>query len=263
MELLPDSGVQRARSLLMTSSQYGDITPTQYESALRWLDRTQTLAAVQNSPAPARILVYEQAVTEADWFYDSDVLVRRSDELPIDAILAASALGVEVGVAFEHLRARWGKVDAERREAVGASGEAGLLALLDAELVEGAKVEQVSTWSDGLGYDMAVWGRDVTAHLEVKSTTRNGRATFFLSRNEYETMRRDRSWVLVFVRLSPDLKLAAIETVETAWIRESVPTDTTIGARWESCRFEAPESSRTPGIPAIATLVRSDLSHLV
>lgn len=263
MELLTDSGVQRARSLLTTNSRYGDITPTQYESALRWLERTGLLTVGSDSGAPAAVLVYAQAVTEAGWFPDADVLVRDPGELPSDALSAASALGIEPDPAFDHLRARWGKVDTELRRAVGAAGEAEVLAHLDTVLIDGVSAEQVSACSDGLGYDIAVMGSALEVHLEVKSTTRAGRATFYLSRNEYEVLLRDSCWVLVFAHLSSDLKLAAIETVETAWIRDTAPVDTTMGARWESCRFDAPTSSRTWGIPALATLVRTGASYLV
>ena len=54
---------------------------------------------------------------------------------------------------YEQLVSSWGKVDTAARERVGAAGEAALVALLR-ERTDG-RVDHVSTWSDGFGYDIA------------------------------------------------------------------------------------------------------------
>ncbi|MGW4336788.1 DUF3883 domain-containing protein [Rhodococcus koreensis] len=248
------------RSLLTTNAQYGDLTPTQYETALRWLD-TSGLLTWQESSAPAAVRVYEHAVAEASWFPDADDLVRESDELPADAIYAAQALEIGIDEAYQHLVATWGKVDTTEREKLGAAGEAELVTLLRSSL--NATVEHVAAWSDGLGYDISVSGHDASFHLEVKSSTRRRRCMFYLSRNEFEVMKRDPHWSLVFVRLSPEYQISAIGTVRKTWIRDAAPLDTCPAAQWVSCRFDAPFEEVDPGIPAIFPLLNPQASGLL
>src|SRR5262245_54571514 len=123
-----------------------------------------------------------------------------TEELPDDRLEAASALALDEDSAFQCIVSIWGKVDAATRELVGARGEEQLVALLAASL--SARVEHVSLQSDGLGYDIAVSERNFLSHLEVKSSTRQSRLSVFLSRNEFEVMRRDPSWALIAVTLS-------------------------------------------------------------
>ena len=59
----------------------------------------------------------------------------------------------------------------------------------------------------------------------MKSTTRLGRFTAYLSRHEYDVMLRDPSWVLVTVRLTAGLDLAGVGSVPTDWVAANVPRD--------------------------------------
>ena len=247
------------RSLLTTNVSYGDLTPTQYETALGWLE-TSGLLTSQELSAPAAVRVYEHAVAEASWFQDADYLVRESDELPADAIYAAQALKIGLDEAYQHLVSAWGKVDTTEREKIGAAGEAALVRLLRGSL--NATVEHVSEWSDGLGYDISVSGHDTSLHLEVKSSTRRRRCMFYLSRNEFEVMKRDPHWSLVFVRLSPEYQISGISTVRKNWIRDAAPLDTGPAVRWAACRFDAPFEELDPGIPDLLPLLSQQASIL-
>lgn len=260
LERIPSDGTARTRSLLVTNPRLADLTPTQYETALAWLERTG-LVSTAPSDVPAAVRVFETAVGEAGWFPDADALVRHPDELPQDALEAADALGFDDQEAFQHLQAVWGKVDTERRELVGAAGEANFVALLRASVV--ADVDHVSQWSDGLGYDVTVTAPGFTRHLEVKSSTRQGRLTFYLSRNEFDVLCRDPHWTLVAITLSVDLSVATVSTVPSEWISQAAPKDIGASGRWESCKFDVPPDVVETGLAALAPVLSSSASPLL
>ncbi|MBE8469526.1 protein NO VEIN domain-containing protein [Streptomyces justiciae] len=187
------------------------------------------------------------------WFRDADLLIRRPDELPEDALRAAEALGLAPDEAYAQVGTVWGKVDTEERSRIGSAGELALLELLS-ESAEG-KVEHVAAWSDGYGYDIFVDAYQHSAHLEVKTTVRVGRLTIYISRNEYETMLRDPAWELVTVRLTPELKITGVAAVPRDWIARHVPSDRTARGRWESCRLEVPPEVPVPGIPSVVPML--------
>lgn len=253
LERVPTSGVARTRSLLVTNPRLADLTPTQYEIALQWLERSGLLG-MPNSGAPASVRVYEHAVTEAEWFPDTDFQVRNPDELPSDALQAAAATALGEGEAFQHLIATWAKVDTEIRERVGAVGEEQLADLLRNCL--DAEIQHVSQWSDGLGYDIAVVTRALPVHLEVKSTTRQRRLTIFLSRNEFEVMLRDPNWVLAALTLSDEMEILAIRTVCRSFLANAAPRDERSDGQWQSCRFDVPPEATLRGLPAVRSLAR-------
>lgn len=240
LEVLPTSGgVPRAQALFATHRKYGDLSPTHYSTALVWL-RNMGFQDVPGSGAPPanQILgaLFESAAPM--WFQDADDLVRSPDELPSDIVSTGQALGVDSGTVYEQLVSSWGKVDTALRERVGAAGEAELVQLLRNDSI--GRVDHVSTWSDGYGYDISFNQGIYTAHLEVKSTTRVGRFTAYLSRHEYEVMLRDPHWVLVAVRLTPGLKVERVGSVPKGWITANVPRDSTSAAKWSSCKLEVP-----------------------
>ncbi|WP_351232848.1 DUF3883 domain-containing protein [Streptomyces sp. NPDC002133] len=262
LERLPASGAVRIRALFTTHSDYSDISPNQYEAAYTWLQTTGLLDDLRSSvPGPRRVFDAAIAHSGAPWLPDADLLVRGPDELPDDVLRAASSLGLNEGDAFGQLGAVWGKVDARERERIGAAGELALVELLETSTT--ARVEHVAAWSDGFGYDIAVHSARHPGHIEAKSTTRRGRLTVFLSRNEYETMRRDPLWELVAIRLTADLKPEAIATVPKEWIADQAPTDQSRQGRWESCRLEVPPDVPVPGIPRLAPVLTSDCSELL
>ncbi|MBY8856320.1 DUF3883 domain-containing protein [Nocardia sp. CA2R105] len=251
LEILPSSGgIPRAQALLTTHTQYSDLTPTQYATALTWLRDLALLANVRSTiPAADLILstIFEKAAPP--WVQDADELVKSPDELPSDIVSAGEVLGIDANGVFEQLVASWGKVDAEARKRVGTAGEAALVTLLR-DGTDG-RVDHVSTWSDGFGYDIAFAQGSVSAHLEVKSTLRLGRFTAYLSRHEYSVMLRDDQWVLVTVRLTADLKIISVGSVPSDWIAENVPCDSGPFGSWASCKLEIPAEVIDDGIPQL------------
>lgn len=251
LEILPASGgIPRAQALLTTHHQYSDLTPTQYATALTWVRDLGLLDHIGAQVPPASQLlsaVFEKAAPP--WVQDADELVQTPDELPSDIVSAGEALGLGADEVFEHLVSSWGKVDTAIREQVGAAGEAALVALLR-ETTDG-HVDHVSTWSDGFGYDIAFSQGSIAAHMEVKSTTRLGRFTAYLSRHEYDLMRRDPCWVLVTVRLTADLEIAGVGCVPREWIAVNVPRDDSLFGSWASAKLKIPNDVITNGIPQL------------
>lgn len=251
LEVLPSSGgVPRAQALLTTYEQYSDLTPTQYATALNWLKELGLLEHQGSQmPPAARVLsaIFERAAPP--WVQDADQLVRSPEELPSDIVSAGAVLGLDADEVFGQLMSSWGKVDMAARERVGAAGEAALAALL--RECPGARVGHVAAWSDGYGYDIAFAHGAVAAHLEVKSTTRSGRFTAYLSRHEYGVMLRDSRWLLVTVRLTPEMEIVGVGHVPREWIAANVPTDTGSFGSWESVKLEVPVGVIASGVPQL------------
>lgn len=247
------TGVPRARALLTTHSNYSDLTPTQYSSALSWLKDLGLLRHTESAtPAPLRILEAIFEKSPPAWVQDADNLVRSPDELPSDAISAGNALGLDPRAVFAQLVSSWGKVDTAARERAGAAGEAELVSVL--RRCTSGFVDHVSMRSDGFGYDVSYRDGDTLMHLEVKSTTRRGRFTFYLSRNEFNVMLSDEQWVLVTVKLDFDLKLVGVGHIPGKWILSNAPQDVPQFASWASSKFEVPSRVIEPGIPQIRTV---------
>jgi hypothetical protein len=260
--MLPSSGTARVRALLTTHSEFSDITPTQYDTAYAWLRETSLAGDLQSGePAPRRVFESAVARSNAPWLPDADLLVRGPDELPDDALRAAQALGISEADAYAQIRTSWGKVDTAERSRVGLAGELALVSLLTTS-VRG-RVDHVAAWSDGQGYDIAVAAGQARAHLEIKSTTRRARLTVHLSRNEFETMRRDPAWQLIALRLSEEMEPQAIATVPKEWIAAQVPADRNPHGRWESCRLDIPPGIPASGVASIASLLTKDASKLL
>lgn len=249
LELLPVSGgVPRAQALLTTHARYSDLTPTQYATALSWLRDLDLLSSFGTGmPAENTVLgaIFEKA--PPPWVQDADDLVRSPDELPMDIVTAGEALGLTPSEVYEQLLSSWGKVDTAARERVGAAGEAALVELLRER--SDAVVEHVSTWSDGFGYDVAYSAGTVSGHLEVKSTTRLGRFTAYLSRHEYEVMLRDPDWTLVAVRVTTGFVLAGVGSVPSDWVAANVPQDIGAFGSWAGVKLDVPAEVISDGIP--------------
>lgn len=252
LETLETSGgIARARALLTTHPQYDDLTPTQYESALTWMRELGLLDGLGATLPPAsRVLsaVFEGGTLP--WVQDADELVRSPDELPSDIVEVGEALGLDAAEVFDQLVVSWGKVDTAARELVGAAGEAGLVELLRS--ATDGRVDHVSTWSDGYGYDLVFTAGTTRLHLEVKSTTRAGRLTVYLSRHEYEVMLRDRQWQLVAVRLSTELEVVGVGSIPREWVAANVPRDSGQFGSWAAVKLELPADVVVSGVPALA-----------
>ncbi|UKA51984.1 DUF3883 domain-containing protein [Arthrobacter sp. FW305-123] len=185
------------------------------------------------------------------------MLVRSPAELPSDIVLAGQTLGLDANEVYEQLVASWGKVDTSARERVGAEGESALVSLLRAGT--DGQIDHVSTWSDGFGYDIAFTEGTTAAHLEVKSTTRTGRFTAYLSRHEHNVMLRDNHWVLVAVRLTPSFEVAGVGSVPRQWIAANVSRDVGNSGTWASCKLEIPQDVIEDGIPQLGASVDDKL----
>lgn len=262
LERLPVSSPARCRALFTSHADFSDLTPTQYEAAYSWLEGNGLLKVSYGS-ASVNEQIFRTALASSDapWLPDADVLVRGPEELPEDALRAAEALGIPENEAYEQINAVWGKADTEERARVGNAGELELAGLI-AKAAE-ACVEHVAAYSDGFGYDIAVHAGRHTLHIETKSTARRGRLAFYLSRHEYETMRRDPAWQLVFVQLTRDLSIATVFSVPADWIRAQVPADRGSYGRWEACRLDVPSEVLIPGIPRLAPVLDARTAGLL
>jgi hypothetical protein len=259
LELLPSSGgLARAQALVTSHALYNDLTPTQYATALTWLRDTRLIESVGSSvPVPLRILgaLFERG--ELPWVRDADQLVQEPGELPTDVLNAGAALGLDANTVYGQLLSSWGKVDTAARERVGAAGELGLVELLESRT--NASVEQVSAWSDGFGYDIEVVRERKAAHLEVKSTTRRGRMTIYLSRHEFDVMLRDENWSLVLVRMNSDLTVIATGSISNQWIVEHAPRDVDVSGRWATCKLEIPPEVVEDEVPRLREMLTAPL----
>ncbi|MHA7286573.1 protein NO VEIN domain-containing protein [Arthrobacter sp. MDT3-44] len=234
------------------------MSPTQYATALGWLRDLKLLEPRKPPIPPANLIlgaIFENAAPT--WVQDADELVRSPDELPSDIVSAGDVLGLDSNGVYEQLITSWGKVDTTVRERVGAAGEAALVTLLR-EGTNG-RVDHVSTWSDGFGYDIAFAQGTVSAHLEVKSTTRAGRFTAYLSRHECSVMLRDEQWVLVAVRLTAKHEIIGVGSVPQEWIAANVPRDSGPFGSWASCKLEIPAEIIEHQVPQLGQDAASKL----
>jgi hypothetical protein len=245
--------LERARGILENYRAYSDLTPTQYSAALDWLQSESLVNSVElGSHADPTFIVFSQAIYNALWFQDADVLIDTPDDLPEDATRAATALNISFEAAHAQIRSAWGKFDARRRTEVGDAGEQELVSRLQS--LDGAEVDHVSRISDGFGYDIHVELKTVTRHLEVKSTTRKSRTTLYISRNEFEVSQTDPVWSLVLVRLNEALRFESVYTVEKDWLKGVVPIDRNTISAWQATKLEVPAERLVPGITGFPDL---------
>ncbi|WP_157179980.1 MULTISPECIES: protein NO VEIN domain-containing protein [Rhodococcus] len=242
--------------MFVSHSDFSDIAPTQYDQGYEWL-REAGLLEMGDPASPAAHRIFDAAVLHGQpfWLRDADDLVGSPDDLPADAIKAARTLNIDSEEAFSRIFSIWRKVDTEERARIGAAGEAALMDLLRS--TTSARVEHVAAWSDAHGYDISASAPESELHLEVKSTNRRGRTKFYLSRNEYEVMRRDPRWRLVSVRLDEELKIIGIGVVSNSFISATAPIDRDPLARWDSVRLIVPDVEIEDGIPELASLTLS------
>jgi hypothetical protein len=248
LEALPGSH-SRVRALFTSASEYSDLTPMQYDIGYAWL-KTVGLLDAPGDPASVRDRVFDAAIlhSEALWLPDVDSLIQSPDELPVDVLSIADTLDMDLRSAFSRVHGVWGKVDTAERKRIGEAGEIALIELLT-EAAADHTIDHVARRSDGFGYDISVSGPGAVLHCEVKSTTRRSRMSFYLSRNEFQTMVSDTDWHLIFVWLDAELRPVAVGTVPNDWIATQIPRDGGPFGRWESCRLEVPYDVPSPGLP--------------
>lgn len=141
--------------------------------------------------------------------------------------------------------------------ALGARGEEEVAAAARRELSDlgrddlALRVQWVSIVTDRLGYDVVAPRLDQgTRRLEVKTTGRflNGTLAFYLTRNEVEAGRRDRSWSLVVCRVETDDRIAIVGWCRSAALEPYLPVDSP-GGRWRVAELIIPSTLLVPGIP--------------
>ncbi|MEU8205557.1 DUF3883 domain-containing protein [Streptosporangium sp. NPDC049046] len=237
---------------------------TQYGAALEWLRRAK-LVTEAGLPAIAtnrtKLVLLQAAIAQSDplWLQDADQLIIKPDDLPEDAATAGEVLGLNPRETLAAIRAAWGKVDTAARQKIGSAGEQALVRLL--EDLGCLTITYVAEYSDGLGYDVAIACDGFHLNLEVKSTTRRGRLTIYLSRNEFDVMLADPQWRLVVVLLGQDQAIDSIGTIDTEWITRHAPVDTSLSGRWESVRLDVPHGVARNGITDLAEQV--DEGHVI
>ncbi|MDC9003256.1 protein NO VEIN domain-containing protein [Mycobacterium marinum] len=255
LELLPNNSPERCIAILTNAAKYADIPPSQYYAARQWLLQhgiePDAVTTGQFSPGPT---VFAAAIMDAVWFTDASQVIAAPAELPLDAIEAADACGVDEVHAYALIRHRHGLVDTALRKSIGEAGERLLVELL--RTCTTCQVEHVAALSDGYGFDISLTGT-ADLHLEVKTTARLNQNVIYLSRHEFETMLRDPCWRLVFLRLDGDGALTQISTVDVAWLREAAPVDSAPGiADWQSVRFDLPKTQLQVGFEDLHGVIR-------
>ncbi|GAB92717.1 hypothetical protein GORHZ_188_00090 [Gordonia rhizosphera NBRC 16068] len=243
LTLLPENSPERCHAILTNSAKYADLAPSQYFAARQWL--TQNGLFSGETAQLSRLKVFEAAVLESVWFTDADQTITTPAELPLDALEAAAACGLTEDEAFAAIRHRHSMVDTALRNAIGDAGELRFIELVRS--CTACRVEHVARLSDGFGYDISIRGKKVL-HAEVKSTTRVNQSTFYLSRNEFNTMLRDPHWRLVFLRLDQELRITEVSIVDTKWLISVAPNDAVPEVAWQSMRVAVPSRRMQRGI---------------
>lgn len=259
LDLLHRNTLRQTWTIFDHDPRYGDLTRTQYHSALDWLASAGLVArtdgAAQLTDSVRNLTSVEAAVAvlaralELDppaWLADADALVADPRDLPQDVGRLAEALNLHGAGALEAIRRAQRKVDLEARARIGAAGETGLIQLLETHWPD--STTHVAADDDTAGYDIAFVLDCMTWHIEVKATNRRGRLVIYLSRHEYETSLSDPAWRLVVVGLDEQGQLAALATVRCDLLHDRSPTDTHGATKWSSARYELEHDELEAGL---------------
>lgn len=250
LSLLDSDTLERSRNLLHTSKKFHDITPTQYNASLTWLIQQRLIAPSGQLLFQGNLneAIFREAIKGSIWFEDESLLLGQGDDIPVDAELAASSLGISLGRAMELIRSTWVKFNSVERHRIGLQGELLLVQLLSG--CPGVSVSHIALESDILGYDIVAFYNDQRFNLEVKSTTRTNRIGFFLSRNEYEVSLEDKCWRLVLIILK-DGKISNLFEIDKKVLQLRAPADTERHTKWQSAYFEIDQSILLEPIPEL------------
>lgn len=261
LDLLQRSSANQAWGLLQANTAYSDLPPSAYLQALDWLrslgflepigaDSRLSPNVAELPPGPRHQLLYARGlVYDAPlWLPDADSLITGPDELPDDAAAFAEQLSLSDTQALAGVSQARGKVNAEITAEIGLRGERALCAAL--EVAWPGSTCHLATFDDGWGYDIAFTpAPDEQWHLEVKTTTRRGRMSAYLSRNEHAVAAADPFWRAVAVGIDSDGALAAVATVKLGVLAERAPQDTSPAARWASTRYDLRAADLDRGLP--------------
>lgn len=107
-------------ALFATSREFSDLTPTQYDVAYEWLERSGLLGGYPPAGSPREAVFLAALMTgELAWLHDADLLIQDPDELPADAAGAAATLSLSAESALGLVASAWRKVDLAERQRVG------------------------------------------------------------------------------------------------------------------------------------------------
>lgn len=231
------------------------LTATQYGLAYDWMLRiglvdregvvlaTRPLAALGDSQMILGAALLHES---PPWLPEVQDLVPTADDLPIDWSDAAEALGVTTSDCFALACALGGKIDLDARAALGAQGEELVVEFLESH--PGVIAHRVSLVSDALGFDVLARRGAVEAHIEVKAVRPRQHVRLYLSRNEFETMKRDSLWCLVLAIVSADGRLLDLRVGPHAALAVSAPSDRPGDGRWEVMRLRVRPSTWEAGL---------------
>lgn len=266
--LLQRSEFRTAHALIRAEADHRDLTYTQYAAALEWLVTTGLLLQSQNQQLEAAPEVNTLADSDIDrllfvrtlmfaappWLPDADIFVSNPGELPQDAARLAAILNLDEVTAFTAVRQVHGRVDIAERSRVGSAGERTLVRLLEQEWP--GSVVHIALTDDGFGYDVVLNLDSENWHLEVKSTTRQGRSVVYLSRHEYDVAVTDPAWRLLLVRLDDSDSIVSLATIAHCAVLARAPYDIERSARWEATRFDIREADLEPGLTFLSCPIR-------
>lgn len=181
----------------------------------------------------------------------------RTELIPDRADTALSGIFADPAAREAFLLARGRKVEAAERAAIGNLGEEAVVTAARHELTTldqpdlAAKVRQVSTVSDELGYDVTAPRLDgAIRRMEVKTTRLAGSAiTMFLSRNEAAVGAADPLWSLVICELQDTGAAAVVGWIPAAAVTDVLPINPHPNGAWESARVRIQTAALTAGLP--------------
>ena len=248
LRLLPTSSVAQASALFKSSSEFADLTQSNYQEAYEWLLGHGLLDIDATTDSGAREAAFAVAVTEMgpSWLDEGIVGIPSPEFMPEPVLAAADALGVDRSTAWRCALSLGQKIDLERRQLVGYLGE---IAIVEYLRQQNALVDHVALRADGYGWDVEATGPGGVFHMEVKATTSRARLRIYLSRNEFEVASRDPAWILVIAHIDREGRLLRVAHVPTAALSQFVPQDTHGSGRWQSCSIDFAPTYVLPSLP--------------
>lgn len=245
-----------AWALFRTTPTYRQLTASQFQLAYEWL---QEIGVVDGGelldPTSARATLFSNVISASDplWITSAIPLDELAEDLPLDVVALADDLALSTDSVLDSLQLTRRKFDAARLAEIGLRGEILLVELLRG--YAGVTVHHLSLLDDSLGYDARATGRGHSALIEIKATT--GVADrFFLSRNEFERMKKSDDWCLQLVHLADD-RISSMSFTTSEWLAAVLPSDSSDAARWNSAYVEIPQIALGEGLhPRIKSVLR-------
>lgn len=209
-----------------------------------------SLASAPQSEVVTLLLARATSTAAPTWF-------EQGESPPVEFLKVVEEMVPDPDRREAFLLSIGGPYDPTLHAALGVRGEEKVVAAAREELSDldrgdlASRVKRVSLISDRLGYDVVAPKLDKwTRRLEVKTTSRYPAATlaFYLTRNEIEVGRRDKSWSLVVCRVEIDDSIGIIGWCRAATLEPYLPLDSP-GGSWRVTELTIPRTLLVPGIP--------------